>query len=115
MAKIHDALADSPLAGKVQFLSITLDPERDTPAKLREYQQLYEINSPRWSFVTGPPDAVRRVVADWEMWARPAANGQLDHPSRVFLVDPQGRVREIYNLEFLRVPWVLEDFAEVLK
>ena len=38
-----------------------------------------------------------------------AANGQLDHPSRVFLVDPQGRIREIYNLNFLRVPWVVED------
>jgi protein SCO1/2 len=115
MAKIHDALAGLPLADKVQFISITLDPERDTPAKLREYMQLYDINTPRWSFVTGAPDEVRRAAADWDMWAKPAANGQLDHPSRVFLVDPQGRVREIYNLEFLRVPWVLEDFAEVLK
>ena len=115
MAKIHDALADSPLADKVQFISITLDPERDTPAKLREYMQLYDVSSPRWSFATGPVDEVRRVIADWDMWAKPAANGQLDHPSRVFLVDPQGRVREIYNLEFLRVPWVMEDFAEVLK
>jgi len=115
LAKVHEALAKTPLAERVQLLSITLDPERDTPAKLRDYMRLYDIDGRGWSFLTGPPAEVRRVIAAWEMWAKPAANGQLDHPSRVFLVDPQGRVREIYNLDFLRVPWVIEDLAEVLR
>ncbi len=115
LAKIHEALAKTPLAGRVQFVSISLDPERDTPAKLRDYMRLYDIDGRGWSFLTGPPKDVRRTLADWDMWAKPAADGQLDHPSRVFLVDPQGRVREIYNLEFLRVPWIVEDLDEVLR
>jgi len=49
------------------------------------------------------------------MWAKPSANGQLDHPSRVFLVDQRGRVREIYNLDFLKAPWVVEDVEALLK
>jgi cytochrome oxidase Cu insertion factor (SCO1/SenC/PrrC family) len=49
------------------------------------------------------------------MWARPAPNGQLDHPSRVFLLDRKGRIREIYSLEFLRPAWVREDVQLLLK
>jgi hypothetical protein len=49
------------------------------------------------------------------MWAKPAANGQLDHPSRVFLVDRRVRVREIYNLDFFKAGWVLEDVQSLLK
>jgi protein SCO1/2 len=115
MAKVQQELARHPeLNGKVQLLSITLDPERDTPDALRRYAGLYEIDPSNWSLVTGPKAEVARTLAAWDMWARPAANGQLDHPSRVYLVDPHGRIREIYNLDFLRVPWVVEDIREVL-
>ena len=62
-----------------------------------------------WTFLTGAAKEVAAVHEAWGMWVKPAANGQLDHPSRVFLVDARGRVREIYNLDFLRLPWVLED------
>jgi len=115
MAKLQEAIAHSPdLKDKVQFISITLDPERDTPGRLRAYMQLYDITTPNWCFLTGPPATVNKTLAAWGMWARPAANGQLDHPSRVFLVDPHGRVREIYNLDFLRIPWAVEDARLVL-
>ena len=43
-----------------------------------------------------------------------AANGQLDHPSRIFLVDKKGRIREIYHLDFLKAPWVVEDIELLL-
>jgi protein SCO1/2 len=94
---------------RVQFVTITLDPERDTPGMLRDYMRLYDIDTSNWSFLTGPPDDVRRVLAAWGMWARPGENGQLDHPSRLFLVDRRRRIREIYSLELLRTPWVIDD------
>ena len=58
--------------------------------------------------------ASRIFTAAWGMWARPAANGQLDHPSRVFLLDGLGRIREIYNLTFLKPAWVCEDMELLL-
>jgi protein SCO1/2 len=64
--------------------------------------------------LTGRPDDVANVIAAWGMWARPAANGQLDHPSRIFLVDRRGQIREIYNLSFLKAAWVAEDIALLL-
>jgi protein SCO1/2 len=115
MAKVQQAVAQqADLKDKVQLLSITLDPERDRPAVLRDYRLLYDIDTANWSFVTGPANEVQKTIAAWGMWARAAPNGQLDHPSRVFLVDSHGRIREIYNLDFLRVPWVIEDIRLLL-
>jgi protein SCO1/2 len=99
---------------QVRLVSITLDPKRDTPRALRRYRELYDIQGDHWSFLTGTQSDVGKVMAAWGMWAKPARNGQLDHPSRVFLLDARGRVREIYSLEFLKTAWVLEDVRELL-
>src|SRR4051812_40440007 len=111
MAQLADRLKAEGLfkGDAVRLLTVTLDPERDTPEALRRYMALYDVDPAHWTFLTGKPDEVRRVLAAWDMWARPAANGQLDHPSRVYLLDPRGRVREIYSLEFFKPAWVLED------
>src|SRR5207245_10849155 len=97
--------------GGVRLLSITLDPVRDTPEVLRGYMRLYDIDGSGWSFLTGPVDQITRTIETWGMWARPAANGQIDHPSRIFLVDSRGRIREIYNLNFLKPAWLAEDVS----
>ena len=115
LAKIQEAIAKhAELKDRVQLLSITLDPERDTPEKLRGYARLYDVDERNWSFVTGAKLDIRRTLDAWNIWAKPAANGQLDHPSRVYLVDPKGSIREIYDLEFLRVPWVIDDIRLVV-
>ena len=99
---------------RVRLLSISLDPARDTPEVLSRYMRLYDANPSSWSFVTGPVSDVQKVLVDWGMWSRSAPNGQLDHPSRIFLVDGKRRVREIYNLSFLKASWVAEDIELLL-
>jgi protein SCO1/2 len=101
--------------GKVHLLSITVDPARDTPQKLRDYMKLYDADPASWTMLTGSADDVTKTLTAWGMWAKPAANGQMDHPSRVFLVDKQGRIREIYHLGFLKPAWVVEDIELLLK
>jgi protein SCO1/2 len=101
--------------GDVRLVSITLDPERDRPEVLRDYMRTYDADPAVWSFLTGPPPRVREVIGAWGMWARRLPGGQLDHPSRIFLVDRRGRVREIYNLAFLRPAWVAEDIELLLR
>ncbi len=111
LEKVQAALKAKGLlkAGRVRLVSITLDPARDTPAVLRRYMQTYDADPASWSFLTGGAAEVAAVIKAWGMWVRPAANGQLDHPSRIFLVDARGRVREIYNLAFLKPAWAVED------
>jgi protein SCO1/2 len=100
---------------RIRLLSITLDPARDTPEVLRGYMRLYDIDPARWTFLTGSAEQVGKVIKRWGMWAKPAANGQLDHPSRIYLVDAHGQIREIYNLTFMRPQWVAEDIELLLR
>jgi protein SCO1/2 len=116
MARVQEELQKRDLFKQgVRLVSISLDPARDTPEVLRGYMRLFDLDGKTWSFLTGPPADVAKVHAAWGMWAKPAANGQLDHPSRVYLVDRCGRIREIYSLEFLRLPWVMEDIELLLR
>jgi protein SCO1/2 len=117
MGQVQAALKERGLTkdDRVRLLSITLDPARDTPEVLRKYMELYDADAASWTFLTGDRERVGKVIAAWGMWARPAPNGQLDHPSRVFLVDKKGRVREIYNLSFFKAAWVLDDVELLLK
>jgi protein SCO1/2 len=113
--RVQQALKEAGLwANQVEFVSISLDPVRDTPEVLRRYAKIYGADPAAWHFLTGPPNAVARAIADWDMWVRPGPGGALDHPSRIFLLDPRGHQREIYNLEFLRPADVARDIASVL-
>jgi protein SCO1/2 len=110
LARLQKKLEGAKLWGtSVEFVSITLDPKRDTPAALTRYARLFGADLPTWHFLTGPPARVESVIKNWGMWVKTDANGVLDHPSRIFLVDTRGHEREIYNLEFLTEKWVLED------
>jgi len=117
MGQVQEALKEKCLTkeGKVRLLSITLDPARDTPEALRGYMKLYDADPGGWTFLTGASEDVNKAVAAWGMWTKPAANGQLDHPSRIFLVDRKGKVREIYHLGFLKAKWVVEDIELLFK
>ncbi len=116
IVRIQNVLKDAKLWGtSVAFVSISLDPKRDTPEVLRDYARLFRADTTAWHFLTGPPGKVQSVIADWGMWARTGPTGAIDHPSRVFLLDPRGHQREIYSLEFLKPADVLEDVRGLLK
>jgi protein SCO1 len=115
MVRVKNALKEANLWGtSVAFVSITLDPGRDTADVLGRYAKLFRADDPAWHFLTGPPADVASVIADWGMWVKTGPTGALDHPSRVFLLDPRGHQREIYNLEFLTPQAVLQDVRGLL-
>lgn len=100
--RVRRGLRDRGLWGRsVEFVSITLDPARDSPEALTRYARIYRAEPSTWHFLTGEPARVARVIASWDMWVKPTPSGAIDHPSRLFLVDPRGHLREIYNLESL--------------
>jgi protein SCO1/2 len=110
LIRIQDALKEAKLWGtSVEFVSITLDPKHDTPEVLRQYAGLFGADLAAWHFLTGSGPRVEQVITAWGMWVKPGPAGALDHPSRIFLLDPKGRQREIYNLEFLKPSDVLND------
>ncbi len=113
--RVQQALKEAKLWGeRVAIVSISLDPIRDTPEVLANYARIYGADRDAWHFLTGSAADVAKVVAAWGMWAKVGPSGTLDHPSRIFLVDAGGHLREIYHLDFLTTDSVLQDVRTLL-
>jgi protein SCO1 len=55
-----DFVREGALFGaKIAFVSISLDPEHDTPEVLKDFAQFWGVKPEGWSFLTGPLEAVR--------------------------------------------------------
>ena len=81
---------------KIAFISITLDPEHDTPEMLKLYAEAYEADPAGWSFLTGDPAAVRDVVRRYGVYAAKSDDGSIDHTNLISIVDRRGILRVQY-------------------
>jgi protein SCO1/2 len=82
---------------RVQFLSVSLDPERDTPETLREYARAMGVDDPDWRFATSSPDRIARMTDAFSVKREKLADGQIDHTLVVFLFDPSGSLVQRYT------------------
>jgi protein SCO1/2 len=84
------------IQAKTRFVSITLDPLRDTPTVLREYAQKRGIDLANWSFLTGPPEQVDAVIKSYGVGSRRDADGNIEHVVATFLIDANGQIARRY-------------------
>ena len=82
------------LRARTRFVSISLDPVRDTPMALRSYAQKRGADLTGWSFLTGDPETVARVVQAYGVGTLRSPDGQLEHLVATFLIDPEGRIAQ---------------------
>jgi protein SCO1/2 len=88
------------LRARTRFVSISLDPVRDTPMALRAYAQERGADLTGWSFLTGDPEAVSRVIQAYGVGTMRREDGQIDHLVATFLIDPEGKIaRRFIGLE----------------
>ena len=95
MSFVQDQLGPN-FGTKVAFVSITVDPERDTPEVLKEYAKAFGANLAGWAFLTGTPDAIRDITRRYGVFASKTANGDMDHTFLTSVVDPRGVLRVQY-------------------
>jgi protein SCO1/2 len=95
LARVQDELGPD-FGTKVAFVSITVDPERDTPEVLKEYAEALDADLAGWSFLTGTKAALRDVARRYGVAVAPAADGQVDHTLLTTLVDRRGIMRVQY-------------------
>jgi protein SCO1/2 len=95
LARVQDELG-ADFGPKVVFLSITVDPERDTPEVLSDYAAAFDANLAGWSFLTGDLASVREVARRYGVVVAPGPAGQLDHTLLTTLVDRRGAMRVQY-------------------
>jgi protein SCO1/2 len=114
MAQLHRRLARAA-PGRVQLLSVTVDPERDSAAALAAYARRFAAESAAWRFLREEPATLARMLASYDEWTRPAPGGDIEHPARLHLVDRRGRVREIYSLAFFDERQAFLDIQALLR
>jgi protein SCO1 len=95
MAGLQDGLG-ADFGPKVFFVSITVDPERDTPDVLRHYALAHGANLAGWAFLTGTPAEIRDVARQYGVYAKKQARGDVDHTFLTSLVDQHGTLRVQY-------------------
>ncbi|MBS0234891.1 MAG: SCO family protein [Proteobacteria bacterium] len=84
-----------PDAKKLDFVFVTVDPQRDTPARLKSYLSAF---SPRLIGLTGKPGALSKALDGYHVFRarRHGSNGDysVDHASTAFLISGDGHLRE---------------------
>ena len=80
----------------IHLLFITTDPDRDTPARLKEYAQGYRVDFSNWSFLTGSKDDLRKVWTDFGVNVTQFSDNQNQHTGLATIIDQQGRRRVNY-------------------
>ena len=81
---------------RVRFVSITVEPEVDTPAVLKAYADKFGADPAGWSFLTGTTPEIQDVVRRYGAFAKRVKPGDVDHLFLTSLVDRKGRLRVQY-------------------
>jgi protein SCO1/2 len=89
-----------PRANGMRALFVTVDPERDTPAVLKDYLSSFD---PRVIGVTGDPAAIAAIEKSYRVYAKKVpldgGNYTMDHTALVYLMDKEGRFVAPFNMK----------------
>ena len=120
LAKEHPGLSES-----LRLVSMSFDPDHDTPAVMHEYGSLWGTTGDGgadWLFLTAADRAALvPILAAYDQAVAPSPidpgdpTGGLDHILRVFLVDRAGQVRNIYSMDFLDPKLLLADILTLAR
>lgn len=109
--------ADPHTADKAELLSISIDPEFDTPKVLREYGARYTGNvDPKfehWQFVSGTPKQVRDAT-DYFGLSYDQQAGQIVHSLRTVLIGSDGKIDKVYSGNKWKPDAVVRDYINLL-
>jgi len=110
MARLQARLG-TDFATRVFFVSVTVDPERDTPEVLKRYAQAYGANPAGWAFLTGTSAQIRQVARRYGIYSKKTPRGDVDHTFLTSLIDHSGTLR----VQYLGVRFDPEELLRDLK
>ena len=123
LSQLHALSAnDKELATNIRLISLSFDPDYDTPQRLAEYSEAMreQKSGCEWQFVTAKSHAaLESILRSYGQAVDQRSNpndpqGPLYHILRVFLIDRAGRIRNIYSSATLDPRLVLADVKSLL-
>ncbi len=123
LMQLHQLSAQDPtLAAGMRLISMSFDPGNDTPQQMAAYSSLAQSDRPaaEWRFLTtASPAKLKPILDAYGQAVDPKRNpldptGPLNHTLRVFLIDQEGRIRNIYSSGTLDLRLVLADVRTLM-
>ena len=121
LQSLQARVKDEGLSGRVALLSISFDPGRDRRATLAKYAQVYGADARLWRFMTAPSErSLEEVLEGYGQDRAPVYDergrftGRYRHVLKVFLLDQDGYIRNVYSAGFLVADLVVNDIKTVL-
>jgi len=105
----------------IHLVSISVDPETDTPGVLHAYGKDLGVDPARWTLLTGDPEKVRTLVVDGFKTplapapATPLNPIEIAHSGKVVLVDQSGGIRGYYDTDQMGLDEVFNRAQHVLR
>jgi protein SCO1 len=97
----------------VQLVSISVDPQHDSPPVLNDFAHRFGGPAENWIFLTGSPQTVHVLAHD--VFHVGDLIGKMDHSTKFILVDRQGDIRGYYASDADGIPVMLKDLATLRK
>lgn len=92
LASLHRSFK---LEKDVRFVSITVNPENDTPERLAEYAKLYKADTSQWIFLTGDRETITKLAVN--SFKLGDMKDPVFHSAYFSLVDRNGFIRGVYD------------------
>jgi protein SCO1 len=108
---------DTALHGRVKLVTLTFDPDHDTPDVLAAYAAKLKANPDVWTFLTGDRATVERIAGKFgvSVLRDSADTSQITHNLRTLVADANGNIVKAYNGSDWTVGQVLTDLRTVVQ
>ncbi len=98
MAQVYERIPEHYIGEDIVFLSISFDPERDTPETLEKYRSYFNSDGETWRMARIPDESeLKNLLDEFGVVVIPDDSGNFTHNSAFYLVDPQGTLVEVMD------------------
>jgi protein SCO1/2 len=98
LSQVQEALKEKGYFGdKAQIVSITVDPDIDTPPVLQEFGSRYGVDPVGWKFLRGTEAKSRELAEKYGIMVIEDKAGNISHSNAIMIVDPKGNIRSWYD------------------
>lgn len=107
-------IEDETLRARARLLSVSFDPDADTPARLQAHAAKLHANADIWRFATAPREVVDRFAATFGVNVIREQDSTITHNMRTAVIGPDGRVVSVHEGSDWTAAQIADDLRRAL-
>lgn len=118
LSQVQDLLKDKGYFGsKAEMVSITIDPNVDTPEVLQKFGNNFNADAKGWRFLRGDEAKTRELAEQYGVMVIKDKQGNISHSNAIMIVDPKGNIRSWYDADSpeLDAEYIVKDVIALSK